>query len=160
MKFIKRSVYFGILIFLFILLCSTSGWAKMRLPVSEKPVKIKEVFYASFDKVWEGILEVLKFFKGTIIVKDKSSGIITYKLSPQKFINIYIKKTKSYVNCFIVPYDLETRFATRYPDPKTKLNFYEILIHKNYMDSTYEIIFEKLMCKINKSKKKNDKENN
>ncbi|OQX52256.1 MAG: hypothetical protein B5M53_09075 [Candidatus Cloacimonas sp. 4484_209] len=83
----KISYFFILFIFIFI------GCA--HLPTSEHPMEINKVFHASFDKTWDSVLEVVKTSKGIIITKDKSSGLIVYKLKSQIYTNVYLKDSPS-----------------------------------------------------------------
>jgi len=75
----------------------TAGWTS--IPKAEYPSEIQHDFYASFDKTWDGVLEVVKILKGTIITKDKSSGVVVFSIDDntaeskvkQIYVNIYLK---------------------------------------------------------------------
>jgi hypothetical protein len=74
-----------------------AGWTS--IPKAEYPSEIQKDFYASFDKTWDGVLEVVKMLKGVVITKDKSSGVIVFSIDDntveskvkQIYVNIYVK---------------------------------------------------------------------
>jgi len=66
------------------------------IPMSEYPLEKSRSFQASFDKAWDSVLEVVKTLDGIVINKDKSSGLILYKIFDNKskdhvYVNVYIK---------------------------------------------------------------------
>jgi len=79
-----------------------------RLPRSEYPIQFKRDFNASFDKTWDAVLTVIKRTHGTIITKDKSSGLIVFSRFDSIFFNILIMD------------DFESNIATVYFKPMTK----------------------------------------
>ena len=86
----KMSFLMIIIIVLIVLGCTPN------IPKSDYPLEIERSFHASFDKTWDSVLEVVKTSKGTIITKDKSSGLILYsildnKSKSQVYMNIYLK---------------------------------------------------------------------
>lgn len=74
-----------------------AGWTS--IPEAEYPSEIQKDFYASFDKTWDGVLEVVKMLKGVVITKDKSSGVVVFSIDnntaeskgKQMYVNIYLK---------------------------------------------------------------------
>jgi hypothetical protein len=61
----------------------------------EYPVQFQGVYYATFDKAWDGALKILHKMNAEIIVKDKQSSLIVCSVIDAQFnrpvyMNIYI----------------------------------------------------------------------
>ena len=73
-----------------------TGCGSIHLPTSEHPINIERVFHASFDDVWDSVLEVVNISNGNIITVDRPAGLIVYsiydnELHDQAYNNVYIK---------------------------------------------------------------------
>jgi hypothetical protein len=67
-----------------------------KIPTAERPAEIQRTFQASTEKVWDSVSEVIRITGGTILTKDKSSGLITYSTIAKEYqfpiyLNVYIK---------------------------------------------------------------------
>jgi len=152
---IRRLSCFHVLFFTLVssFMFITAGWAD--IPTSEYPVEIQRTFYVSFNEVWDNTLEILETFDGTIIAKDKSSGLITYKISANSsghktFINIYIKRNQNITttNVYVITYDCSRYTDTRFPGRRVQLLFFDIFIQKSYFMEISSLFFEKLEKKV------------
>lgn len=114
-----------------------AGWTS--IPKAEYPSEIQKDFYASFDKTWDGVLEVAKMLNGTIITKDKSSGVVVFSIDnntaeskgKQIYVNIYVK-SQSTTNTTLV-----------YLIPRIKIGLYLGKIDSDFFKELEKILERK-----------------
>ena len=96
MSITERMPFSIILGFLIATGCATlTGPTVPTIPTSRYPLEIEKVFHSPFGETWDSALEVMTS-KGTIINKDKSSGLIVYTIFDKKskkkvYGNVYLK---------------------------------------------------------------------
>lgn len=128
------------------------------IPTSEYPVEVQKAFHVPFDNVWDSSLDVIETFDGTIIAKDKSSGLITCKFSADKsqsktYINIYIRRDlqNSISNVYIIPYTSSIYTAMRLQEQGIILQFEDFSFRKDYFSEISKTFFEKLRGRLEQS---------
>jgi len=127
----KKINYLFIVIIFF-----TAGWSS--IPKSDCPAEIKKDFPSTFDQVWEAVFEVVKNLRGTVIAKDKSSGLIVLYYNvcdsernhelKQIYINVYIKSQSN------------ANITSVYMFPKVKNGLYLKELDKYFFGEVGEIL--------------------
>ncbi len=118
MRIFDKTLFSVIVIVLIVMGCAPN------IPKSDYPLEIKRSFHASFDNIWDSVLEVVKTSKGTIITKDKSSGLIVYSINSksksQVYMNVYLKNHPT------------TNITVVYLTPRVRTGYYLKEIDKDF----------------------------
>ena len=118
MRIFDKTLFSVIVIVLIVMGCAPN------IPKSDYPLEIKRSFHASFDNIWDSVLEVVKTSKGTIITKDKSSGLIVYRINSksksQVYMNVYLKNHPT------------TNITVVYLTPRVRTGYYLKEIDKDF----------------------------
>jgi len=127
MRIFENSLILMIVIVLLVIGCAPN------IPKSDYLLQIKRSFRASFDKTWDSVLEVVKTSKGTIITKDKSSGLIVYSIIDSK------SKTKVYMNIYLKNHPT-TNITVVYLTPWVRTGYYFKEIDKDFFSALEKIL--------------------
>ena len=127
MRIFENSLILMIVIVLLVIGCAPN------IPKSDYLLQIKRSFRASFDKTWDSVLEVVKTSKGTIITKDKSSGLIVYSIIDSK------SKTKVYMNIYLKNHPT-TNITVVYLTPWVRTGYYFKEIDKDFFAALEKIL--------------------
>lgn len=127
MSITKKMFYFVILFMSIWIGCGP------HIPTSQYPMEIEKIFYVSFDKTWNAVLEVVKISNGTIITNDKSSGLITY--------SVFDKESKSqiYMNVYLKNYP-DTDTTVVYLIPRIRTGYYLKEIERDFFGKLEKIL--------------------
>jgi hypothetical protein len=92
------------------------------IPKSDYPTEIEKVFSASFDETWDSVVKVVEILKGTMIISDRPSGLVVFRMGDKISMTVYLKYFPS-TNSTIVY--LTTRVKSGYYFEGIERNFYQ-----------------------------------
>lgn len=78
------------ILFMSLFLLTSCHAELMGPPTLTQPVELERTFFSSFDKTWDAVIEVVNVSRGSMIVEDKSSGLIVFTLSEKIYGHPYI----------------------------------------------------------------------
>lgn len=149
--------------FLALSMIITAGCAP--IPTSEHFVQLQKEFPASFEEVWNSSLQVIETFDGTIITKDKSSGLITCKITGNKtegefYTNIFVTASQNEIPTvvFVTPYNSLTYSRNSWEGPSSNskngviTEVRNISFHKNHFINFSNTFYKRLEDEIRGNK--------
>jgi len=125
------------------------------VPTAEYPMENERAFSAPFDEIWDKTSMVVKDIGGSIILEDKPSGLITYKIhdtytSANTYVNVYIRRHRNmmFTTVYAVPYVCSVYTGKREIEGRIKLQFEDVSFRKNFSKDVSNIFLQRLEKKI------------
>lgn len=125
------------------------------IPTSEYPIEMERAFSTAFHEVWDETVGVAKDIGGSIIMEDKPSGLITYKVydsytGNSTYVNVYVRRHGDMMSTtvHVVPYTCSVYTGSREIEGNIKLQFEDVSFRKDFSRDASNIFLQRLERRI------------